>query len=74
MKFCAVTRILNFIALVFAEPFPYHEGLIYDLCNFVNMTYGKKVCAFNFRMSPKEAGKGAPSPTLRLHMSKRMRI
>lgn len=31
MKFCAVTHFLNFIALVIAEPFTYHEGPISDL-------------------------------------------
>ena len=40
MKFCAVTHFLNFIALVFAEPFPYHEGLTFDLCNFIKITQG----------------------------------
>lgn len=40
MKFCAVTHFLNFIALVFAEPFPYHEGLNLDLCNFMKIIRG----------------------------------
>ena len=41
MKFCAVTHFLNFIALVFAEPFPYHEGLNFDLFNCMNIIWGR---------------------------------
>lgn len=38
MKFGAVTHFLNFIALVFVEPFICHEGPIADLGNFIKVT------------------------------------
>ena len=68
MKFCAVTCVLSFIASVFAEPSPYHEGLISDLCNFIHIQ--EKTRASSFGMHLQEAGERVPSPTLRMFKRK----